>query len=61
MSSALDKNGGTYMVQKHFSSKISEYRQNKGLTQEELAGRVGVTPQAISKCYYSQPIVAKSK
>ncbi len=37
------------MVQKHFSSKISEYRQNKGLTQEELAGRVGVTPQAISK------------
>ncbi len=37
------------MLQKHFGSKISEYRQNKGLTQEELAGRVGVTHQALSK------------
>lgn len=30
-------------------SKISEYRQNKRMTQEELAGRIGVTPQALSK------------
>lgn len=29
--------------------KISECRQNKGMTQEELAGRIGVTPQALSK------------
>ncbi len=37
------------MNQNHFGSKISEYRQNKGLTQEELAGKIGVTPQALSK------------
>ncbi len=37
------------MVQKNFGVKILEYRQNKGLTQEELAGRIGVTPQALSK------------
>lgn len=29
--------------------KILECRQNKGMTQEELAGRIGVTPQALSK------------
>lgn len=39
------------MKMKHGSigSKILEYRQNKGLTQEELAGKLGVTPQALSK------------
>lgn len=37
------------MNQINLGSKISEYRQNKGLTQEELAGRIGVTPQALSK------------
>lgn len=39
------------MKMKHncIGNKISEYRQNKGLTQEELAGKLGVTPQALSK------------
>ena len=39
------------MKMKHncIGDKISEYRQNKGLTQEELAGKIGVTPQALSK------------
>lgn len=37
------------MNQNRLGSKISEYRQNKGMTQEELAGRIGVTPQALSK------------
>lgn len=32
-----------------FGRKISERRQNMNLTQEELAGRIGVTPQALSK------------
>lgn len=32
-----------------FGKRISECRQNMNLTQEELAGRVGVTPQALSK------------
>lgn len=32
-----------------FGKKISECRQNMNLTQEELAGRIGVTPQALSK------------
>ncbi len=30
-------------------SRISEYRQNSNMTQEELAMRLGVTPQAVSK------------
>ena len=30
-------------------SRISEYRQNNNMTQEELAMRLGVTPQAVSK------------
>lgn len=37
------------MNQSNLASKISQYRQNKGMTQEELAGRIGVTPQALSK------------
>ena len=39
------------MKMKHncIGDKTSEYRQNKGLTQEELAGKIGVTPQALSK------------
>ncbi len=28
---------------------ISQSRQNKGMTQEEFAARLGVTPQAVSK------------
>lgn len=46
------------MKMKHSSigSKISEYRQNKGFTQEELAGKMGVTPQALSKWERSQSL-----
>lgn len=32
-----------------FGKKISECRQNRNMTQEVLAGRIGVTPQALSK------------
>lgn len=31
------------------SNRISLYRQNAGMTQEELADKLGVTPQAVSK------------
>lgn len=37
------------MSRNNLGSRISEYRQNKGMTQEELAARIGVTPQALSK------------
>lgn len=37
-------------------SKLSRERQNKNMTQEELAGRIGVTPQAISKWERDQSI-----
>lgn len=37
------------MMQNNLGSKILECRQNRGMTQEELAGRIGVTPQALSK------------
>ena len=33
----------------YFGEKISACRQNRNMTQEELAGRLGVTPQALSK------------
>lgn len=29
--------------------RISEYRQNNSMTQEEMAVKLGVTPQAVSK------------
>ena len=37
------------MKERNFSSRLSMFRQNKNMTQEELAGRMGVTPQALSK------------
>lgn len=37
------------MNSNNLGRKICECRQNKGMTQEELAGRIGVTPQALSK------------
>ena len=36
-------------VQESFGSKLAECRRNKNFTQEELANRLGVTPQALSK------------
>lgn len=35
--------------QKIFGSRLSESRRDRGFTQEELANRLGVTPQALSK------------
>ena len=37
------------MKENNFSTRLSMFRQNKNMTQEELAGRMGVTPQALSK------------
>ena len=37
-------------------NKIATYRQNCGFTQEELAQRIGVTPQAISKWERNQSL-----
>lgn len=37
-------------------SRISGCRQNRNMTQEELAGRIGVTPQAISKWERGQSV-----
>lgn len=34
---------------KNFGTRLAECRRNKNLTQEELANRLGVTPQALSK------------
>ena len=36
------------MKENNFSSRLLMFRQNKNMTQEELAGRMGVTPQALS-------------
>lgn len=44
------------MEQLDFGSKISQLRQNKNMTQEELAGRVGVTPQALSRWERNQSL-----
>lgn len=41
----MDKASGL----KQIGSRLSVYRQNRNMTQEELAGRIGVTPQALSK------------
>lgn len=34
---------------KSFGERLTNARREKGFTQEELAGRLGVTPQAVSK------------
>lgn len=36
-------------LQERFGAKLAECRRSKGFTQEELANRLGVTPQALSK------------
>ena len=36
------------MVQQ-IGENISRFRQNQNMTQEEIASRLGVTPQAVSK------------
>lgn len=33
----------------NIGKRISECRQNKNMSQEEMANRIGVTPQAVSK------------
>ena len=37
-------------------NRISRCRQNRNMTQEELAGRIGVTPQAVSKWERGQSV-----
>ena len=37
------------MDQTHFGNRISRLRQNNNMTQEQLAARIGVTPQALSR------------
>ncbi|MDF2485336.1 MAG: transcriptional regulator, family [Herbinix sp.] len=37
------------MEGKNFGSRLSTARKEKGITQEQLASRLGVTPQAVSK------------
>ncbi len=36
-------------MEHNFGETLSRQRQNRNLTQEEFAGRIGVTPQAVSK------------
>lgn len=40
---------GTYIMEKTLGSRISALRKEKGLTQEELAEKLGVSSQAVSK------------
>ncbi|MDE6914075.1 MAG: helix-turn-helix domain-containing protein [Lachnospiraceae bacterium] len=44
------------MTNPELGSRISSYRQNKNMTQEELANRIGVTPQALSKWERNQSL-----
>lgn len=44
------------MSQLDLGSRILELRQNKNMTQGELAGRLGVTPQALSKWERNQSV-----
>lgn len=44
------------MTMENLGSKICTYRQNQSLTQEELATRIGVTPQAVSKWERNQSL-----
>lgn len=44
------------MTNLELGSRISSYRQNKNMTQEELANRIGVTPQALSKWERNQSL-----
>lgn len=44
------------MTMENLGNKICTYRQNQGLTQEELATRIGVTPQAVSKWERNQSL-----
>ena len=36
-------------MENHLGANIKLFRKNKGYTQEELAGMLGVTPQAVSR------------
>lgn len=44
------------MMKLELGSRISSYRQNKNMTQEELANRIGITPQALSKWERNQSL-----
>lgn len=44
------------MTNLELGRRISSYRQNKNMTQEELANRIGVTPQALSKWERNQSL-----
>lgn len=44
------------MMNLELGRRISLYRQNKNMTQEELANRIGVTPQALSKWERNQSL-----